>query len=278
MIDLTYSNRTEALLSALARRLAARREAVVAGQVDPLTPVWIVVPNRNVERHVELELARALGIAANLRFLRLQDLVRGWLGERLLLDDALVARTLGGLLDRALLDEPVMAPVHRYLAAAGGDPEATDLRRAQLAVHVARLFEEYAYSRPELLDRHRGVLREILTAPEALFFPRYQHEHHGALGRGPEGRHGFGHLDDRDGTRGVVVRTVENGVSVFVRGSHPDVIHVARKDDVLVLELGITPVQDRHDVGCRRGLLAHGHIEAEGPGKRAMGGGPVGAE
>lgn len=147
MIHLTYSNRTEALLDALVRRLDARREA----GADPLEPTWIVVPNRNVERYVELGVAARLGVAANLRFERLAGFVRGWLGASLLLDDAILARVLRGLLDAPLLADPVMGPVRRYLAGAGDAPDAVDLRRAQLALHVARLFEEYGFSRPELL-------------------------------------------------------------------------------------------------------------------------------
>lgn len=148
MIRLTYSNRTEALLEALARRLDARRKSA-----DPLAPIEIVVPNRNVERFVELGVARALGIAANLRFSRLEGLVRRWLepGAPLLVEGALAACVLRALLDETLLEREVMAPVRRYLSGAGEAADAVDLRRAQLALHLARLFEEYGFSRPELL-------------------------------------------------------------------------------------------------------------------------------
>src|SRR5690606_6602552 len=67
MIRLHYSNRTEALVRALAARVAER--------ADPLTPVAIVVPNRAMERWVEMQLAARLGIAANLRFARLERFV-----------------------------------------------------------------------------------------------------------------------------------------------------------------------------------------------------------
>ncbi len=149
MIRLTYSNRTEALLTALVRRLDERRR----GDHDPLAPTYIVVPNRNVERYVELGVARHLGIAANLRFLRLAGLVREWLepGGPLLIETALTARVLRALLDDAWLADPGMAPVRRYLGGAGEASDAIDLRRVQLALHVARLFEEYGFSRPELL-------------------------------------------------------------------------------------------------------------------------------
>jgi len=145
MIRLTYSNRSEALLDALVRRLAEARR-------DPLAPTWIVVPNRNVERFVELGLARRLGVAANLRFTRLARLVDALIEGPVLTGDALRARVLRALLDEALLASEPFAPVRRYLHAAGDAPAATEPRRAQLALHVAALFEEYGFSRPELLD------------------------------------------------------------------------------------------------------------------------------
>ena len=147
MIRLTYSNRTEALLEALVARLDASRG------VDPLAPRWIVVPNRNVERYADLGVARHLGIAANLRFVRLAELVRSWLDPTgpLLMESALSARVLRALLDDGLFTRPSMAPVRRYLDGAGSSPDAIDRRRVELALHVARLFEEYGFSRPELL-------------------------------------------------------------------------------------------------------------------------------
>lgn len=151
MIHLTYSNRTEALLDTLVRRLDERRRR---GD-DPLAPVWLVVPNRNVEHYVELGVARALGIAANLRFERLGTLVRRWLESAehpLLIDRAMTARVLRALVDDDLLRDDVMAPVRRYLVGGGDGRDAVDLRRAQLALHVSHLFDEYAFSRPELLD------------------------------------------------------------------------------------------------------------------------------
>ena len=129
MIHLTYSNRTEALLEALVRRLDARRRR---GD-DPLAPVRLVVPNRNVERYVELGVARSLGIAANLRFERLADFVRSWLegGEGpILLDEPLTARVLRAILDDELLRRPTMRPVRWYVEAAGDDPASADPRRA----------------------------------------------------------------------------------------------------------------------------------------------------
>jgi len=161
MIHLTYSNRTEALLEALVRQLHG-------GRRDPLAPVRIVVPNRNVERYVELGIARRLGIAANLSFCRLATLVEELLPGPLLTGETLRARVLRGLLDDDLLQSDALAPVQRYLHAAGSGALATEPRRAQLALHIARLFEEYGFSRAELLETwDEGEARFAGTPHEA---------------------------------------------------------------------------------------------------------------
>lgn len=160
MIRLTYSNRTEALLARLVRRVHARRE------VDRLAPIPIVVPNRNVERYVELGIAGQLGIAANLRFERLGSFVRTWLGEELLLGDRLRARVLSALLEVPADD--VMLPVRRYLEGAGDRSEAIDLRRAQLALHLSRIFEEYTFARPELLAAWDAGSTRFAGGPHAI--------------------------------------------------------------------------------------------------------------
>jgi exodeoxyribonuclease V gamma subunit len=150
MIRLVYSNRTEELLSALAETLQSRRRA----GAHPLEPTHLLVPNRNLEQHVRLALAERLGVAANLRFHRLERFVADLVsaaapGCRLV--DAEVLR--GGLLallhDDDALADPALAPVREYLRAS--DADAVALRRVQLATRLGRLFEEYAYSRPETL-------------------------------------------------------------------------------------------------------------------------------
>ncbi len=161
MIHLTYSNRTEALLEALVRHLHGASS-------DPLAATRIVVPNRNVERYVELGIARRLGIAANLSFCRLASLAEELLPGPLLTGETLRARVLRGLLDEPLLGGDELAPVRRYLHAAGRTASATEPRRAQLALHVARLFEEYGFSRPELLEAwDEGAARFSGTPHEA---------------------------------------------------------------------------------------------------------------
>jgi exodeoxyribonuclease V gamma subunit len=150
MVRLVYSNRTEELLAALAETMRARRDA----GAHPLEPVHLVVPNRNLEQHVRLALAERLGVAANLRFRRLErfvaELVREVEPEGRLVDaEALQGALLGLLHDDAALTAPALEPVRRYVEAP--DDDGVALRRVQLAGRLARLFEEYAYSRPEML-------------------------------------------------------------------------------------------------------------------------------
>src|SRR5205823_2350545 len=68
------------------------------------------------------------------------------------------------LCDERLLAHAELRPVREYLGAAGDgpdgpdspdSPDSIDLRRCQLSSQIAHLFEEYSYSRQELLDGWR---------------------------------------------------------------------------------------------------------------------------
>ncbi len=222
MIDLCYSNRTERLLQALAEKISAQRNVA-----HPLVPVELVAPNRNMETWVRLGLGQILGVAANLRFRRLErfigDIVaEAFPGEFKLIDlDTLEAAVLAVLLDDEVNSRDDLQPVRRYLESTGGvggahgeypaagsafssafdgsnlanagaleektgAPESSagtpvsgaaprigldgtglfdarllhdgaDLRRVQLAVRMAYLFQEYYYSRPEMIASWRGT-------------------------------------------------------------------------------------------------------------------------
>ncbi|MFW6023925.1 MAG: exodeoxyribonuclease V subunit gamma, partial [Myxococcota bacterium] len=214
MLHLHYSNRTEALLETLVRRIDAERSE---GD-SPLTPVRIVVPNRNMERYLELGVARALGIAANLDFLRLESFVRQWIEERapgVHVPDRVwfESRVLDALLDSDLLADPALAPVASYLRAAGDDAEAMDLRRVQLALRLGGLFEEYGFSRPRMIDRwlegrtllERPPFRDAEPWQRALFLRCLDAEAPGAEGmtRSPLHRAILGHAP-RGPTEGPV--------------------------------------------------------------------------
>ncbi len=165
MIHVTYSNRTEELLQALAGEVRQER-----ARLGPWEPIELVVPNRNIETYLKLGLAEHLGIAANLEVSFLRGLLAR-LCERVVPGARLVdaRQTEGHLLalffDEAFLEQPALAPVREYLLGAGPRADVVDRRRCELAAQLARLFDEYAASRPELLRawRERAVLADHPT-------------------------------------------------------------------------------------------------------------------
>ena len=152
MIHLTYAQRTEDLLEALARDLEAHGRTR-----HPLDPVQMVLPDRNLEVWLKQGLARRLGIAANLQVLYLQHLVANLLeaaGFPPLLDgDAIFDALLSIFYEPETLDREELAPVRRYLFAAGEEEAALARRRHQLARRLAHLYEEYGYARPAMVQR-----------------------------------------------------------------------------------------------------------------------------
>jgi exodeoxyribonuclease V gamma subunit len=149
MVRLIYSNRTEELLTELGARVRAQQVSE-----SPLIPVRIVVPGRSLETHVRLGIAREQGIAANLDVQLLTTFagtVAAPPGARIADASAISAMALQLMLDDRALAAPDLSPVVGYLRAAGESADAMDLRRVQLAARVGRLFEEYTYSRGEML-------------------------------------------------------------------------------------------------------------------------------
>ncbi len=171
MIRLTYSNRTEELLHALAGDLKAS-----AAERGIFEPVPLVVPNPQIETYVKLGVARENGVAAHLetRYLRghLADIVTRTAPNVTIIERATIEGELLALLhDERWLALDELAPVRAYVAAGGEAPDAVDLRRYQLAAELARLFDDYAFARPELLQAWRdgGTLpddRAGAPAPE----------------------------------------------------------------------------------------------------------------
>jgi exodeoxyribonuclease V gamma subunit len=174
MIELVYSNKTERLLGELAKHLQEQRNM----GAHPLDPVDLVVPNRNMESWVRLGLAQVMGVAANLRFRWLNRFIGDLVAEackngiKLADLDTVEAAVLAVLLDDRLLEKSELQPVRRYLHSTGlpaaalpADPSSSDtylasdgadLRRVQLASRIAFLFQEYSFSRPEMIAAWRG--------------------------------------------------------------------------------------------------------------------------
>jgi exodeoxyribonuclease V gamma subunit len=156
VIRLCYSNRTEELLRALAADL---RAAGARGQgLFETTP--LVVPNPQIETYVKLGVARENGVVANLRarYLRghLARVVADTAPDVTVIErDMIEGELLALLQDDRWLALAELAPVRAYLTAGGETPDALDVRRYQLAAELARLFDDYAFARPELLHAWR---------------------------------------------------------------------------------------------------------------------------
>jgi exodeoxyribonuclease V gamma subunit len=175
VLRLVYSNRTEELLEELAHRVRAAQAGT------PLVPVPIVVSSGSVERAVRIHVARACGIAANLEvtlFTRFAArLLETTSAVRVADAPALSSMALALLLDETLLAAAPLVPLRRYLDAAGGDAEALDVRRVQLAERIGRLFEEYTYSRPDMLASwSKGARHETGADPETEAWQRHLYQ------------------------------------------------------------------------------------------------------
>jgi exodeoxyribonuclease V gamma subunit len=153
MVRLVYSNRSAELLAELAARVRAQQ-----GRDGALSPVRIVVPSVDVEAYLRLGVAREQGVAANLEFMRLTayaaDVVQSQpssANARVADAAAIEAMALRLLLDDEALAHPELAPVRAYLGGGGDATDPMDVRRVQLASRIGRLFEEYTFSRGEML-------------------------------------------------------------------------------------------------------------------------------
>jgi len=150
MVRLVYSNETGELLAELARRVRAQQL-----RDGPLAAVRIIVPSPSVDAYLRFGIARACGIAANLEVSLLTtfaaDLMANAAGSRMADAAAFEAATLATLVDDDALAAGDLAAVKTYLYACGDAADAVDLRRAQLAARVGRLFEQYSYSRGDML-------------------------------------------------------------------------------------------------------------------------------
>jgi len=146
-------NRMEALVEALAQTLDRWNDP--ADGRDAFEPDWIVVQSSGLERFLSLELARRNsdrrpGIAANIRFLAPQRLLKRLLGydpgELFPFDRERAALQLYRLLDE-LPDRPELQSAFAGVAAYLGDGDP--LKRYQLADKLSSLFDQYLIHRTD---------------------------------------------------------------------------------------------------------------------------------
>lgn len=142
-----HSNRVERLRDHL---VAVMQDALP----DPLAPEFVLVDNRVLGDWLNLQLAQQQGIAANIRYIQphqlFWDLARSVLGEQSvprqtpLSKEEMTWKLYALLGDKKLLSQQSMAPVRHYLES----ESAGELKRYQLAVSIADLFDQYLVYRP----------------------------------------------------------------------------------------------------------------------------------
>ncbi|MBU2055416.1 MAG: exodeoxyribonuclease V subunit gamma, partial [Proteobacteria bacterium] len=142
--NLFVSNRMEVL----AERLA---DAIRCPLSSPLQSEIVIVPNRGMERWLSQQIARRLGVCANIRF----PFPRAFLYETLKrltgaasgdeYDPEIMTWRIMKILPVALF-RPSFESLRRYLA---DDPAC--LKRFQLAACIARVFDAYLIFRPEMV-------------------------------------------------------------------------------------------------------------------------------
>ena len=154
MPKLHYSNRLDRLIGPLAQNLELE---------DPFEKAEIVVPNFSLQKWISLQLAQRVGIAANLRFIplekALQEMIQfplckpsgGILISRMMLQRLLLESLRENAVDRS----PIWEPLQDYLKKSSDISDADrEQRLFQLSERMARLFQDYEYSRnTEILGR-----------------------------------------------------------------------------------------------------------------------------
>lgn len=165
MLTVWTSNRIEQLLVPLGENITRS----TPGYPESLFhTVDLLVPNPSVESFVRYLLAERLGILANVQFHYLE----GFLSDRLLLQNpprTLLSKTvLERFVWQALLDEmPHHPPIQQYIES-DDDVPSRERRRVELAHELARQFDTYFLSRPDLLERWREGRLSNTTAEVQL--------------------------------------------------------------------------------------------------------------
>jgi len=139
-------NRLERLAGALALRTQERSG-------DPFAPETIVIQSRGMERWLALEIARHLGVAANLQFPFPEAFIRTVI--KAALPDVPEAEpfqrdvmrfAIFALLPVCMAKDPSFAPLREYLR-----HDERGEKRLQLARRIADLFDQYQIFRPDMV-------------------------------------------------------------------------------------------------------------------------------
>ncbi len=144
MLNITFSNKHQALLSTLLENLSTTPDS-------PFAAEQIIVPSAAIRRHLELAMATEYGICANVEFSYLGVWIWRQLGKvfQLQEDSPFAPETLAWRILRILNDRLFVQSHPRlksYLE------QSDTVMRYELALKVASLLEQTMTYRPELID------------------------------------------------------------------------------------------------------------------------------
>ena len=162
MFHIIKSNRMEILMQGLSSLLGE------AGD-HPLTPQWITVQSRGMKQWISLQLAKRLGICANIRFVFPRPLADEILShfmpfehqDETVTEDFFFWSILKLIRENRSLKE--LSGIEAYL-----QEDMTGKKRFQVSEKIAKLFDDYSVYRPDmLLDWQKGRRKETLQDPFA---------------------------------------------------------------------------------------------------------------
>ncbi|HET6603911.1 MAG TPA: exodeoxyribonuclease V subunit gamma [Xanthomonadaceae bacterium] len=154
-LHLTYSNRLERVAAAMAAAMAAEPLS------DPLQGEMVLVPHSGVGRWMQMHFAQAWGVAANIRFGLVGDLIAATLaragraGGAAWTEDALELRVL----------EQLQAGAQVGIGGARTPADANGRDAFALARSIARRFDAYQVLRPEWIAAWNGGRDDLPELP-----------------------------------------------------------------------------------------------------------------
>ena len=140
---------------------------------DPLTPIQIIVPNPTIEQFIRFEIAQTLGVASNLNVRLLNGFLKQCIESsetnmRVVERRDLQLYIYHRICDPTFLSKNELSAVERYLKA-GGNDQNISVRALLLAGEISRLFEEYSFSRRDLLKSWNQGTTSFQTLEQAAW-------------------------------------------------------------------------------------------------------------
>ncbi|MEO5996126.1 MAG: exodeoxyribonuclease V subunit gamma [Chitinophagaceae bacterium] len=157
---LKVSNSLTSLAEGLSKNLKTSRNSV-------FEPHWIVIQTEGMNNWLKLQIAGHLGIAANCRFLKPNDLIHKiyyWLGGPF--TEMLSPQNLNWLLFKLLGENEFTQKFPAIAAYFSESSPDKDIKRMALAEKLSDLFDQYQIYRPDMIRQWNENIRENVDSTE----------------------------------------------------------------------------------------------------------------